>query len=126
MPIERFLKSKSFGSSCLVFGRYLLFTTLSGERTIKIENPYESSDPKLKDESNSKPPFIERLEDAVLKFVPILGGVLGGPIFIAMTDRKMGGLIGFMIGGAIGAVVIYLPLLGLFYAINPSRDRGKK
>lgn len=91
-----------------------------------MENRYESSDPKLRDESKSKPPFIERLEDAVLKFVPILGGVLGGPVFIAMTDQKIGGLIGFMIGGAIGAVVIYLPLLGLFYAINPSRDRRKK
>lgn len=46
-------------------------------KTIKMKDPIESLEPTLNEECKSKPRFIERLEDAVLKFVPILGAFLG-------------------------------------------------
>ncbi len=87
-----------------------------------MNNPYESSSfkPREQNGSNRNPTPLEQLEDALLKYVPSIGVLLGGCAVFNLIGQKIDGLPAFAIGGAIGAVIVYLPLAGLFRLINPT------
>ena len=69
---------------------------------------------------------IEQLEDALLRAGPAGGGVIGGFAGAGILRDSAPPLIGFVVGGAIGAVIVYAMLYGFFICLNPKRDRRKK
>lgn len=69
---------------------------------------------------------IDQLEDAILRAGPAAGGVIGGLAGAGMLRDSAPPVIGFMVGGAAGAVVVYGILYLFFICINPKRDRCKK
>lgn len=70
--------------------------------------------------------IIEQLEDATLRAGPACGGVIGGLVGAGILRDSALPLIGFVVGGAAGAVIVYGILYVFFICINPERDRRTK
>ena len=71
-------------------------------------------------------PILDQLEDAVLKFIPALGGLVGGFGGAGLLGKHMPMVLAFVIGGAVGGLVVGATFMLLFRIINPKRDRRAK
>jgi hypothetical protein len=71
-------------------------------------------------------PILDQVEDAVLKFVPAVGGIFGGFAGAGLLGKSMTVFLAFVIGGAVGGLAVGLTFMLLFRIINPKRDRRSK
>lgn len=68
---------------------------------------------------------LDQLEDALLKFLPLVGAILGAAVLGGLlTKTKVPPILCYMAGGATGAVIFGLTLKLLLRVINPNRDRS--
>lgn len=64
---------------------------------------------------------LDQLERSLLKFSPVLGGILGGLSGIAFIGDRAPPILGAVLGGAFGAMVLAALIKGAFAIINPKR-----
>ncbi len=70
--------------------------------------------------------ILDQLEDAFLRFGPVGGALIGAPLVAGLLKDVSSAFLGFTIGGAAGAGLVYALMWAFFRAVNPRRDRSKR